>query len=44
LGVFTEILERHHIPHTLRVRRGMDIQAGCGQLRQRNRPTTDPNI
>ena len=31
---FTAVLERHRIPCTLRVRRGMDIQAGCGQLRQ----------
>lgn len=29
------VLERHRIPYTLRVRRGADIQAGCGQLRQR---------
>ena len=28
-------LERRHIPTTLRVRRGIDIQAGCGQLRSR---------
>jgi 23S rRNA (adenine2503-C2)-methyltransferase len=25
-------LERHGIPCTIRVRRGIDIQAGCGQL------------
>jgi 23S rRNA (adenine2503-C2)-methyltransferase len=43
LNAFTAILERHRIPYTLRVRRGMDIQAGCGQLRQRTSPTTDPN-
>ncbi len=36
LGSFTAVLERHHIPHTVRVRRGADIQAGCGQLRQRS--------
>jgi 23S rRNA (adenine2503-C2)-methyltransferase len=36
LDAFTAMLERHRIPHTLRVRRGMDIQAGCGQLRQRS--------
>jgi 23S rRNA (adenine2503-C2)-methyltransferase len=35
LHAFTTILERHGIPYTLRVRRGVDIQAGCGQLRQR---------
>ncbi len=32
---FTAILERHRISHTVRVRRGVDIRAGCGQLRQR---------
>ena len=32
-GEFVEILERHGIPATLRVRRGIDIDAGCGQLR-----------
>ena len=35
LDAFTAVLERHRIPYTLRVRRGADIQAGCGQLRQR---------
>jgi 23S rRNA (adenine2503-C2)-methyltransferase len=29
---FKEVLESHHIPCTLRLRRGIDIQAGCGQL------------
>jgi 23S rRNA (adenine2503-C2)-methyltransferase len=29
---FEEELERHGIPCTIRVRRGIDIQAGCGQL------------
>ena len=33
---FTAILERHRIPFTVRVRRGVNIQAGCGQLRQRS--------
>lgn len=32
---FTTILDQHHIAYTLRLRRGLDIQAGCGQLRQR---------
>ena len=36
LAAFTSELERRRIPCTLRVRRGMDIQAGCGQLRQHN--------
>lgn len=30
---FVEVLQRHGIPTTLRVRRGIDINAGCGQLR-----------
>jgi 23S rRNA (adenine2503-C2)-methyltransferase len=33
---FRDILTRHGIPNTLRVRRGIDINAGCGQLRQAN--------
>jgi 23S rRNA (adenine2503-C2)-methyltransferase len=35
IAAFTAVLDRHHIPYTLRLRRGVDIQAGCGQLRQR---------
>ena len=31
---FTYILDRHHISHTVRLRRGMGISAGCGQLRR----------
>ncbi|HDQ72443.1 MAG TPA: radical SAM protein, partial [Chloroflexi bacterium] len=37
---FAAILERHGIPCTVRVRRGLDIQAGCGQLRQRRHHET----
>ena len=33
--VFTNILERRHISFTLRLGRGIDIRAGCGQLRER---------
>lgn len=33
VAAFREILERAGIPCTVRVRRGIDIQAGCGQLR-----------
>lgn len=29
---FRQILEEHGIPCTIRLRRGIDIQAGCGQL------------
>lgn len=32
---FQSILRQHDIPTTLRVRRGIDVQAGCGQLRTR---------
>ncbi len=35
IEAFTEVLERYHISYTMRLRRGIDIQAGCGQLRQR---------
>ncbi len=34
IAAFRVILDEHHIPNTLRVRRGIDIHAGCGQLRQ----------
>ena len=33
--VFQEELNRLHVPNTLRLGRGVDIQAGCGQLRLR---------
>ena len=35
IEAFTSVLDRHHVAYTLRLRRGADIQAGCGQLRQR---------
>ena len=35
ITAFTEILDHKHIPYTLRLRRGTDISAGCGQLRAR---------
>lgn len=35
IEAFTQVLDRRHIPYTLRLRRGGDIQAGCGQLRAR---------
>jgi 23S rRNA (adenine2503-C2)-methyltransferase len=35
IDAFTATLERQRIPYTVRVRRGTNIQAGCGQLRQR---------
>jgi 23S rRNA (adenine2503-C2)-methyltransferase len=36
IEAFTEILDRKHISYTLRLRRGIGIQAGCGQLRRRS--------
>ena len=33
IDAFTAVLDRAHIPHTLRQRRGAEISAGCGQLR-----------
>jgi 23S rRNA (adenine2503-C2)-methyltransferase len=30
---FVEVLERYGVPATVRVRRGIDIDAGCGQLK-----------
>ena len=35
VAAFAGVLHRHRIPHTVRVRRGIEIQAGCGQLRHR---------
>ncbi len=37
IQAFRAILDRAGIPNTLRLRRGIDIQAGCGQLRHRER-------
>ncbi|MCU0520350.1 MAG: 23S rRNA (adenine(2503)-C(2))-methyltransferase RlmN [Anaerolineae bacterium] len=39
---FATILEHKHIPHTLRLRRGTDISAGCGQLRSQTRTQVRP--
>lgn len=33
---FTAILDRRRVPYTIRLGRGATIQAGCGQLRQRD--------
>ncbi|MGQ9491746.1 MAG: 23S rRNA (adenine(2503)-C(2))-methyltransferase RlmN, partial [Anaerolineae bacterium] len=35
VAAFQRILERNGVPATVRMRRGIDIDAGCGQLRQR---------
>jgi len=37
---FSDELSRCGIPNTVRVRRGIDIQAGCGQLRKRQADNT----
>jgi 23S rRNA (adenine2503-C2)-methyltransferase len=34
IAAFRAILDDQHIPNSLRVRRGIDIHAGCGQLKQ----------
>ena len=34
-AAFQKLLEQSGIPATLRMRRGIDIDAGCGQLRRR---------
>ncbi|MCB9666192.1 MAG: 23S rRNA (adenine(2503)-C(2))-methyltransferase RlmN [Alphaproteobacteria bacterium] len=33
---FVAVLQRHGVPATVRVRRGIDIDAGCGQLTERH--------
>ena len=35
VNAFRDLLERYRIPTTVRMRRGIGIEAGCGQLRQR---------
>jgi len=35
VATFIDTLARHRIPATVRVRRGIDIDAGCGQLSER---------
>jgi len=37
IDAFARVLDRYSIPYTIRVRRGIEIQAGCGQLRNRTR-------
>ncbi|MBI5566935.1 MAG: 23S rRNA (adenine(2503)-C(2))-methyltransferase RlmN [Chloroflexi bacterium] len=34
IAAFSAILDAAHIPNSLRIRRGIDIHAGCGQLKQ----------
>ncbi|MCK6508078.1 23S rRNA (adenine(2503)-C(2))-methyltransferase RlmN [Myxococcota bacterium] len=42
-AAFIEILARHGVPATLRLRRGIDIDAGCGQLRDRVLAASGPS-
>ena len=35
MDAFTAVLARHRVPYTIRVQRGVEIQAACGQLRRR---------
>ncbi|MFQ6100753.1 MAG: hypothetical protein ACE5OS_05910 [Anaerolineae bacterium] len=35
IKTFTAVLDRAHVPRTMRQRRGAAIDAGCGQLRRR---------
>ncbi len=39
---FVTILRRHGIPVTVRLRRGIEIDAGCGQLRRRQIAARQP--
>lgn len=36
-AAFVDVLNQHDIPNSIRVRRGLDIDAGCGQLATKNR-------
>jgi 23S rRNA (adenine2503-C2)-methyltransferase len=38
---FQRVLEKSGIPATVRLRRGIDIDAGCGQLRRRVTAATE---
>ena len=42
VDAFAAKIKRRHVSHTVRLRRGLDIQAGCGQLRQRHEHELDP--
>ncbi len=34
IAAFRAVLNQYHVPNSLRIRRGIDINAGCGQLKQ----------
>ena len=42
VDAFVEVLRNGGVPTTLRVRRGIDIDAGCGQLRARVAESPSP--
>ena len=41
ISQFSNVLEKHGIPVTIRVSRGVEIQAGCGQLRAEHVDTVE---
>ncbi len=41
---FADILDSHQIPVTVRMRRGIEIQAGCGQLATEAKSNSEENI
>jgi 23S rRNA (adenine2503-C2)-methyltransferase len=41
---FRDALQSHGIPATIRLRRGIDIQAGCGQLATREANRCDVEL
>jgi 23S rRNA (adenine2503-C2)-methyltransferase len=38
IAVFRAVLDRAHVPATVRLTRGRDIEAACGQLAAARRP------
>lgn len=40
-AAFASVLAKHNIPCTMRVRRGLDIKAGCGQLATNKKRSAD---
>jgi 23S rRNA (adenine2503-C2)-methyltransferase len=44
VDAFRAVLDAAGVPTTLRLRRGIDIEAGCGQLRQRQLPAVNNEL
>lgn len=40
VSAFAQVLDKNHIPVTVRMRRGIEISAGCGQLASEEEPIT----